>query len=219
MTYSPQDSLDIFMKQSVLATPFRTAYMVATSSSENFLKHFFLCFLMIFFSIFASVSETQVSKLSPRRASDISLGRVSISAWIVSSTGSPSLSIQPSSENIHISQEYLSSSSWMTASAVGQPFPFPFPFPPSPLRSSDLSELPSPRTCMAALDLSPMSVSAMHIIIIFSPSIHMPSFCLLGFPLLGLFLLGFLLSTTETARVMTTRTSRNFIIRTFLVPH
>merc|ERR1719266_238519 len=148
---------------------------------------------MIFFRIFSSILVTQESNPSPRRASAISLGRVSMSSWTTSSTGAMSLSTHPSSLYMHISQEYFSRTTCSTSLAFGHPlFGFPFPFPFLRMRSRDLSLafLPSPQTSMAALDLSPMVVSAMHIIISFSPSIQRPSFCLLGFSLFGLFLLG-----------------------------
>merc|ERR1712008_50525 len=101
------------------------------------------------------------------RASDISAGRVAMSAVIFPSCGFQSLSNHPSSENMQNSHEYFSVAISMSSSAFGHfGFPFPFPFPlPFPLllegfflriRPSDLSFSFSPlHTSMAVGDLSP----------------------------------------------------------------
>merc|ERR1712086_976654 len=99
------------------------------------------------------------------RASDISAGRVAMSAVIFPSCGFQSLSNQPSSANMQNSHEYFSVAISMSSSALGH-FAFPFPFPlPFPLllegfflriRPRDLSFSFSPlHTSMAAGDLSP----------------------------------------------------------------
>merc|ERR1719513_523089 len=173
---------------------------------------------------------------SPFNASAISVGRVSMSAWITSSISFISLSIHPSSWNTQISPAYFSIAHSSMSSMVGHlSLPFPFPLPLLGLLGLGFFPLPFPffalssatalpkQVSLAAIVLSPKDEPALHIIIMcslvkqrpfpssFSPFSPFPPFP--PFPSLPPFPAPAFFDNTEaTAREMTKTRIRDLMV-------
>merc|ERR1719435_613645 len=148
------------------------------------------------------------SYCSPFNASAISVGRVSISAWITSSISFISLSIQPSSLNTQISPAYSSIAVFSSLSTGGHLF-LPFPLPLLGLGFLPFFALASATALLehvsiAAMVFSPNDVPALQIIIIFSSVKQRPFSFSFPFP--------FFATTEATARERTKTIIRDLMV-------